>query len=88
MLTDNKDEAFGLLHMALTSPRLDNADVERIRSQIMSGLHRDTTNPEFAGEPQIPRVAFADHPYSRPATGTLESVPAITWPTCATTSAA
>src|SRR5689334_1511069 len=45
MLKDNKDEAFGLLHMALTSSRLEDTDVERIRSQIMSGLHRDATNP-------------------------------------------
>src|SRR5215469_13764810 len=29
MLKDNTDEAFGLLHMALTSSRLEDADVER-----------------------------------------------------------
>src|SRR5207302_4554193 len=38
MLKDNKDEAFDLLQLALTSSHLDGADVERIRSQIMSGL--------------------------------------------------
>ena len=32
MLKDNKEEAFSLLHGALTSPHFDNADVERIRS--------------------------------------------------------
>src|SRR3984957_14970763 len=45
MLKDNKDEAFDLLRMSLTSPHFDSADVERIRTQIISGLRRDTTNP-------------------------------------------
>ena len=34
MLKDNKDEAFSLLQLALTSPRFDAADVERILSLI------------------------------------------------------
>jgi zinc protease len=78
MLKDNKDEAFDLLHMALTSPHLEDADVERIRSQIMSGLHRDTTNPNALAGRKFLEAAFPNHPYSRPSTGTLESVPAIT----------
>jgi zinc protease len=80
MLKDNKDEAFDLLRMALSSPRLDDADVERIRSQIMSGLHRDTTNPNSLASRKFLEVAFPDHPYSRPSNGTLESVPTIKVP--------
>ena len=34
MLKDNKDEAFDLLQLALTSPHFDAADVERIRAQV------------------------------------------------------
>src|SRR5947207_3605295 len=45
MLKDSKDEAFELLHLALTSPRFDADDVERIRAQILSGLRRETTSP-------------------------------------------
>src|SRR4051812_49505492 len=45
MLRDNKDEAFDLLRSALTSPHFETADVERIRSQVISGLRRETTNP-------------------------------------------
>src|SRR5947209_16371193 len=40
MLKDNKDEAFELLRSALGSPHFDQADVERIRAQVMSGLRR------------------------------------------------
>jgi zinc protease len=79
MLKDNKDEAFDLLRMALTSARLDDADVERIRSQIISGLKRDTTNPTALAGRKFMEVAFGpDHPYGRLASGTLESVPTIT----------
>jgi zinc protease len=79
MLKDNKDEAFELLRMALTSARLDDADVERIRSQIVSGLKRDTTNPNALAGRKFMELAYgADHPYGRLPSGTLESVPTIT----------
>jgi len=78
MLKDNRDEAFDLLHMALTSPHFDPTDVERIRSQIISGLHRDTTNPNALAGRKFLEIAYGDHPYGRQASGTLESVPTIT----------
>ncbi|MBV9558289.1 MAG: insulinase family protein [Pseudolabrys sp.] len=78
MLRDNKDEAFELLHLALTSPHFDKTDVERIRSQIMSGLRRDSATPNALASRKFLEVAFGDHPYSRQASGTLESVPTIT----------
>jgi zinc protease len=77
MLKDNKDEAFDLLRMALTSPHFESADVERIRTQVLSGLRRDTTNPSALASRKFLEVAFGDHPYGRTATGTLESVPKI-----------
>ena len=55
MLKDNRDEAFDLLRMSLTSPHFDSADVERIRSQVISGLRSETSNPGVAGQPQVPR---------------------------------
>jgi len=78
MLRDNKDEAFELLHLALTSPHFDKADIDRIRSQIISGLNRDTSNPNAMAGRKFLEMTFGDHPYSRQASGTLESVPTIT----------
>ncbi|WP_458195551.1 M16 family metallopeptidase [Bradyrhizobium sp. UFLA05-153] len=78
MLRDNKDEAFDLLRMALTSPHFDTADVERIRSQVISGLRRDTTNPTALASRKLFEITFGDHPYGRQTSGTLESVPTIT----------
>jgi len=78
MLKDNKDEAFDLLRMSLTSPHFDSADVERIRTQILSGLRRDTSNPGALASRKFLEIAFGDHPYGRQASGTVESVPKIT----------
>ncbi|KIZ37206.1 zinc protease [Rhodopseudomonas palustris] len=77
MLTENRDEAFALLHGALTQPRFDAADVERIRAQIMSRLRRESSTPGAIASKKFLQVAFGDHPYGRPSTGTLESVPTI-----------
>ena len=78
MLKDNKDEAFDLLRMSLTSPHFESADVERIRTQIISGLKRDTSNPSALAGRKFLEIAFGNHPYGRQAGGTLESVPTIT----------
>jgi zinc protease len=78
MLKDNKDEAFDLLRMSLTSPHFDSADVERVRAQIISSLKRDTTNPSALASRKFLEVAFGSHPYGRPTNGTLQSVPTIT----------
>jgi zinc protease len=77
MLKDNRDEAFDLLRMSLTSPHFDSDDVERIRAQIMSGLRRDTSSPTSLASRKFLELAFGDHPYGRQANGTLESVPRI-----------
>src|SRR6266568_985487 len=45
MLKENRDEAFDLLRLALTSPHFEPADVERIREALLSGLRRETSTP-------------------------------------------
>jgi zinc protease len=77
MLKDTKDEAFDLLRMSLTSPHFDSADVERVRSQVLSNLQSDTASPTALAGRKFLQMAFGNHPYGRPAEGTLESVPKI-----------
>ncbi len=77
-LTENQDEAFELLKLALTAPRFDAQDVERIREEMLSGLRRATTSPNELASQRWWATAFAGHPYARPPRGTLQSVPAIT----------
>jgi len=77
-LSANEDEAFELLRQAITSPRFDAGDTERIRDQILSGLRRETTSPNEMASRRWWSTAFPSHPYGRPVRGTLESIPAIT----------
>jgi zinc protease len=78
MLRDNKEEAFELLRMALASPHFDKDDLERIRSQTMSELRRETTSPSSLAGRKLLELAFGSHPYGHQASGTLDSVPSIT----------
>ena len=77
MLKENKDEAFELLASALSAPRFESSDIERIRNQVLSSLRRDSTNPTSLAGRKLLEVAYGDHPYGRPANGTLETVPTI-----------
>ena len=77
-LTENRDEAFDDLRLSLTAPRFDPAAVEIIRGQVLSLVRRAATNPADMARQRWWEIAFADHPYGRPANGTSESVPTIT----------
>jgi zinc protease len=77
-LTENRDEAFDDLRLALTAPRFDPAEIEIIRGQVLSMVRRGATNPTEMARLRWWQTAFADHPYGRPVNGTLESLPTIT----------
>jgi len=77
-LTENRDEAFDDLRLALSAPRFDPPAVEIVRGQILSLVRRGATNPSEMARLRWWKTAFADHPYGRPVNGTPESVPAIT----------
>ena len=76
-LTENKDAAFEMMRLALNAPRLDAADVERIRSETLGILRRESTNPDNMASQRWWETAFAGHPYGRPVRGTLDSVSTI-----------
>jgi len=77
-LTEHRDEAFDLLHLALSAPRFDADAVERVRGQVLAQLRRETTNPNNVASRRWWQTAFPDHPYGRESEGTLETVPRIT----------
>ena len=72
---------FGL---ALTSCRTSRApgvraqEIERQRSQLLSGLRVSRDDPEYIADTVFDRLVYGFHPYGRPSSGTPESVPAIT----------
>ena len=76
-LTENRDEAFELLRLAVTAPRFDAKDVEISRAQILSLLRRETTSPADIANRRWWETAFEGHPYGRPVNGTAETVASI-----------
>jgi len=76
-LNEHRDEAFDLLHLALSAPRFDADAVERVRGQMLSVLRRDSSNPNSIASRRWWETAFPDHPYGRESRGTLDSVPRI-----------
>jgi zinc protease len=76
-LTENRDDAFELLRLALTAPRFDAKDVEISRAQILSLLRRETTSPTDIASRRWWETAFEGHPYGRPVNGTPETVSSI-----------
>ncbi|EFL88566.1 pitrilysin family protein [Ahrensia sp. R2A130] len=77
-LAAEKDEAFELLRLMLNEPRFDEEPVGRMKASRLNGLKRQETNPQAIAGKAFRENVFADHPYSRPSEGTLETMPAIT----------
>jgi zinc protease len=77
-LTENKDQVFDLLRLAMGQPRFDEDALERVRAQILAGLKFDENDPETVASLAWDKLAFHNHPYGRPVKGTTQSVSAIT----------
>lgn len=78
MLADQKDEAFGLLKLAIDKPRFDQEPVDRIRSQIVSGIRGKSRDPQTAAQIAWSEALYGDHPYSRRDEGTEQTLAGIT----------
>lgn len=76
-LTANRPEALRLLKLALMEPRFDQDAIERMRAQLLARLAFDAKNPNRVADNAWSALAFPDHPYGRPATGTIDSVTSV-----------
>lgn len=76
-LTENREKAFELMGLAVTAPRFDPEPVSRIRSQILSSLARDLSDPGTIARRSFYALVFPDHPYGVPSDGYPESIEAI-----------
>lgn len=76
-LSQNRDEAFELLRLAVNEPRFDEDPLERTRARANARLLRELQDPGALAARSFSEAMFGDHPYGRPAQGTMESVAAI-----------
>ena len=77
-LTENRDQAVDLLHLALTKPRFDADAVERVRGQVLQGLASDAKDPDAIAGNILRAQAYGSHPYGSVGDGTEASVAALT----------
>jgi zinc protease len=77
-LTENRDAAMALLRSSLVEPSFDAASVERVRTQILSGIRSDLKDPNEIARAKFDRLVYGDHPYGSAYQGTEASVAALT----------
>ncbi|WP_245262385.1 pitrilysin family protein [Mesorhizobium sp. WSM3626] len=78
MLAEQRHEAFDLLRLAVNEPRFDQAPIDRIRAQVLSGIIANENDPDTVARNRWARAVYGDHPYSRSDQGTRQSIAAIT----------
>lgn len=67
-----------LLSEALTQPSFPKAEVEKLRSQIMTGLAIRAQDTGDMASMVFDQILYRDHPYSRPEDGFPETIQRIT----------
>ena len=77
-LSIHRDEAFRLLHLALSKPRIDAEPLSRVRNQVLSAIAAEASDPENAAGQAWFRMMLGGHPYGRPMKGDARSLSAIT----------
>lgn len=77
-LSEHTELAFSLLRDVLAAPRFDAADVSRMRAQQLAAIKENAGDAGYQSARGMYAVLFPDHPYGRAASGTLETVAALT----------
>ena len=76
-LTENFDASVALLRDAIQNPRFEEADIERVRAQVISGLAFDAKDPNDIASKTFASMAYGEHPYGTVDSGTPQSVAAL-----------
>jgi len=77
-LSRNADQAFDLLRLAVSQPRLDPEAIERVRGQLTAEFKREADDPDTMVAKAFREAAFPGHPYGRPARGDLATIDGLT----------
>ena len=78
MLADQREEAIGLLKLAIEAPRFDQDPIDRMRAQLVTGIIAAAQDPSTAAQQQWATALYGEHPYARRAEGTQESLAGLT----------
>ncbi len=76
-LSADKEKAFELLRLALTKPRFDAVEVERLRAKQSTRVRTLFADPEWQARHALLSYLFDGHPYSQRQMGTLQTLSTI-----------
>ena len=76
-LTQNRDQAFDLLRMALAQPRFDAEPIERVKGQILTIIASKADDPDEIAERAWWQTVFPDHGYGRDPMGSPDTLARI-----------
>lgn len=76
--TSTKDRAAELLHLALTSPVFEEADVQRMKDANIARIRSSLSDPEWIAARLTNEVIFEGHSYALNSGGTISTLQALT----------
>jgi len=77
-LSTDREEAFRLLGLALTAPRLDAKEFERLRGEQLSALRTQLGSPDWQARYALFQKIFGKHPYGQRRLGSTKSLSGLT----------
>jgi zinc protease len=77
-LSEALPDALRLARLAMTAPRFDADALERVRARAIAGARQSLETPRGQAGRAFWQSAFPTHPAGRPATGTAETLAAVT----------
>lgn len=77
-LSRDQKTVMELLADVVRHPAFDKAEVARIKNEVVAGLTAEKDQPGQVASKAFAAALFGDHPYGQPASGTEESVAALT----------
>ena len=76
-ITENKDKAFSLLKLSLTSPRFDADALDRMKEANIAEIKESLSDPDWLASRIFNGMVFDGHAYAKPGYGTLPSMTRI-----------
>ena len=78
VMKDSFELLMNLVSDVVRNPSFVPQEIERQRQQVLSSLQVSMEDPDYIAGVVFDRLVYGFHPYGRPQSGTLESLPSIT----------
>ncbi len=76
-LTSTSEDLLSLISDVAMNPAFKDAELVRMRSQVIAGLKKKIDNPSSFTDEKMDQFLFGEHPYGRDVNGTIEGVKGI-----------